>query len=171
MLASKTTLIPLDITHQLIAHAGISTSILRPPGGQEGGTQSTLRRLFNEILLFFSQTYSDQFGLPEGPPLHDPAAVLAALRPGLFDDQDGSRYAVLVSAAAAYGPEVPSTAPQPALSWTRGRTDARKLAQGEPGLRVPVAVQVDEFWRAIYAALASAEARVSTTESEPVRRP
>jgi uridine nucleosidase len=64
VLASKTTLVPLDLTHQFLATADVQRRIRG--GGQEGGgpdsSSSLVRRLFYEILTFFAKTYADVFG-------------------------------------------------------------------------------------------------------------
>jgi uridine nucleosidase len=59
-LAAKTTLIPLDVTHQVLATKEIQSLLLW--GAQEGGdrigsAKTTLRTMLVELLLFFAKTY------------------------------------------------------------------------------------------------------------------
>jgi inosine-uridine nucleoside N-ribohydrolase len=42
---------------------------------------SALRALFAQIIAFFAGTYAEVFSITEGPPLHDPLAVAAAIYP------------------------------------------------------------------------------------------
>lgn len=107
-LAKKTTLIPLDLTHQFLATAKIqhalrfgfdfkyssssssspsassSDSALSNNNNTTTTTITTVRKLYSEILTFFAKTYADVFGLTQGPPAHDPLAVAAVLQPDLF---------------------------------------------------------------------------------------
>ncbi|KAL2270137.1 hypothetical protein VTJ83DRAFT_2321 [Remersonia thermophila] len=100
-LARKTTLIPLDVSHMVLATEEARALLLlgKPPGGGEADGQkrpTKLRTMLVELLMFFAKTYSDVFGIAEGPPLHDPLAVAAVLA-GLKDDAahpDLQRYAV-----------------------------------------------------------------------------
>ena len=91
-LARKTTLTPLDLTHQLIATSETRLGLLFGYGGG-GATKgmeptmeqiSPVRRLFFEILTYFAKTYQSVFGFRAGPPTHDPLAVIAAFAPSLF---------------------------------------------------------------------------------------
>lgn len=84
-LSLKTTLIPLDVTHLVLAtpevqellHYGKNRHVV-VPGGKDG-KPSTLRQMLIELLNFFAKTYADVFGITAGPPLHDPLAVAAIL--------------------------------------------------------------------------------------------
>ncbi|EME48888.1 hypothetical protein DOTSEDRAFT_19392 [Dothistroma septosporum NZE10] len=105
VLARKTTVVPLDLSHQFLATADVQRGILYGfnPGSQPAGiTRDALdhapvvRRLFFEILTFFAKTYADVFGLVAGPPTHDPLAVAAIFAPELFVDNGGERFSVNV---------------------------------------------------------------------------
>jgi len=89
VLAKKTTLIPLDLTHQFLATNQVQLGLLFGFGREMRNEPtmkdvSTVRRLFFEILTFFARTYAEVFDLTDGPPTHDPLAVAAAFRPSLF---------------------------------------------------------------------------------------
>lgn len=143
ILAAKTTLIPLDLTHQMLATKDVLDSLLhgydQPHQPKE---PSSVRVLFNEILAFFAKTYADVFGLFQGPPLHDPLAVAASFVPDVFDDVGGERFAVSVNIDGEHGNDL-------AVRQTSqcGRTVAKKLPQGTPGVRIPRALDASLLWR------------------------
>jgi uridine nucleosidase len=146
VLAAKTTLIPLDITHQVLATPEILQRIK--------GANSLIRLLFYEIVTFFGQTYGVEYQMPS-PPLHDPIAVAAALHYDLFDDNDGERYEVHV---VREGEEsLASTARVEEKSNQSGRTIAKLLDKGKPGVRIPRTLDVPKFWDLIELGLKSAE--------------
>lgn len=158
VLAPKITLIPLDVTHQVLATAEI---LDRVRYGDKGGaaltTGSKLRRLFFEILTFFARAYAEEFGMTEGPPLHDPLAVAAALWPALFDDNGGEMYDVYV---VREGDESLIERKRNVGNVGQcGRTIARMLARGREGVRIPRTLGVEEFWCLIDFALEVAEER------------
>ena len=83
-LARKTTYMPLDLTHQCRGTAAVREKLFR--NAADGSPRSRTRQLFREIMVFFASTYAEVFDIRDGPPVHDPLAVLAALQPQLFDD-------------------------------------------------------------------------------------
>ncbi|KAJ9608417.1 Uridine nucleosidase 1 [Cladophialophora chaetospira] len=141
-LAPKTTLIPLDVTHQAYATPKIQEMLLN---GGRGPTR--LRRMFNELLMFFARTYAEVFGLPDGPPLHDPLAVAAILSNHAdedvkipFDDNGGERWVIDV---ILQGEQI-------------GRTVITKSESGQ-GVRIPRTLDLDKFWRTLNECMASAD--------------
>jgi uridine nucleosidase len=79
ILAHKTVLIPLDLTHQACV---TSDRMERLYKGERGVTK--LRRAFYELLMFCESSYAKHAGMKGGAPLHDPLAVAALL----FDHKD-----------------------------------------------------------------------------------
>jgi uridine nucleosidase len=152
-LAAKTTLIPLDITHQALATEEVIKMLRYGNHGQ--GKPTAIRHLFFEILTFFASTYEREFSMDTGPPLHDPLAVAAALCPLLFDDNDGERYEVYVV----------KDGDDSLLDHRRtvsnvgqcGRTIVRLLEKGQPGIRIPRTLKTAEFWHMIDLSLAQSE--------------
>jgi uridine nucleosidase len=67
-LAVKTILIPLDVTHQVLATPTVQDLLLYGPSRKEAESPSTLRVMLLELMKFFEQTYADVFGITEGPP-------------------------------------------------------------------------------------------------------
>ena len=142
ILRSKTTLIPLDLTHQAYATSKVQNMLLN---GAHGATR--LRTMFNELLMFFAQTYSEVFELNEGPPLHDPLAVAVLLAehpdPNMrikFDDRGGERWNVDV---VLQGEEI-------------GRTVITEVKDGD-GVRVPRALDLNKFWDTLEFCMAKAD--------------
>lgn len=159
VLAGKTTLIPLDLTHQFLATQSVQHAMLH--GGFDAPAKpmenvATVRKLFFEILTFFAKTYADVFGLTEGPPTHDPLAIAAIFAPDLFHDNGGERYQVDVVTDGDHGSSehVRNSASQ------CGRTVATLLKAGEKGVRIPRGLEWEPLWRMLEECLARAEAAV-----------
>ncbi len=137
-LAAKTTLIPLDLTHQVLATEEIQNRVLH------AATLTDVGHLFRDILVFFAHTYKEVFGLSDGPPLHDPVAVAVLLEDqlisnSLFDDQGGERWHIKVETDGLHS----------ALNSERaqvGRTIIRKVCNGENGVRIPRKIDTERFW-------------------------
>ncbi|KAF1832199.1 Inosine/uridine-preferring nucleoside hydrolase [Decorospora gaudefroyi] len=155
ILAPKTTLIPLDLTHQVLTTQKIRHKLLYGDQASDPTpTPTPIRALFTQITSFFAQTYAQIFSITAGPPLHDPLAVAAAFDPTIFDDDGGERFRVDVITQGVHSQH------QPADVGELGRTKVEKLAPGEAGCRIPRSVDLDAFWRRIEGALGCAE-RVS----------
>lgn len=150
-LSAKTTLITLDLTHQVFATRSIQNLILYGDEEQGQYPKSTrLRTLFYELLTFFAKTYADVFGLTAGPPLHDPLAVavlLAEMREEElridFDDNGRERFSVDVELT---NPEL-------------GRTRTKTIPAG---VRIPWALDTKKFWRTLNDCLARADEQVES---------
>lgn len=81
ILASKMVMIPLDVSHLVLATKEVQEVLLH---GEDSGNPrvakpDTLRTSLVELLMFFAKTYAEVFGITEGPPLHDPLAVAVVL--------------------------------------------------------------------------------------------
>lgn len=132
-LAAKTTLIPLDLTHLVRGTVEVQDLLF----GEE--KNSHVRRMMKQVLMFFAETYRKHSGIEDGPPLHDPLAVWAVVRPEMFDDRS-ERWDVEV---VLEGKEV-------------GRTVATPARDGR-GVRIPRGVDVGAFWGEIDMVLGEAE--------------
>ncbi|KIX02003.1 uncharacterized protein Z518_07942 [Rhinocladiella mackenziei CBS 650.93] len=142
LLQPKTTLIPLDLTHQAYATPKVQSMLL---SGLHGPTR--LRTMFNELLMFFAHTYAEVFDLNEGPPLHDPLAVAVLLNdhpdPDVrvaFHDNGGERWNVDV---VLEGEQT-------------GRTVVSKAENGR-GVTIPRSLDLEAFWRTLESCMASAD--------------
>ncbi|KAK6356952.1 Uridine nucleosidase 1 [Orbilia javanica] len=78
-LSNKIILAPLDLTHTVLVTPSVQKTLMSTP--------STFRTMLYELLMFFSETYIQVFGMTEGPPLHDPVAVAA-----LMDESFGMEF-------------------------------------------------------------------------------
>lgn len=139
-LKPKTTLITLDLTHQVCATIEARDMTLFSKIKQEPATR--MRTMFYELLMFFASTYEKEFNLTEGPPLHDPIAVavlLSELENGtLFDDFKKERWDVEV---ITEGEQV-------------GRT---KLHASSTGVFVPRKMNTTRFWDMIETCMSKAD--------------
>ncbi|KAI0195950.1 inosine-uridine preferring nucleoside hydrolase-domain-containing protein [Astrocystis sublimbata] len=167
ILAPKSTLIPLDLTHLVLATkevqdlllTGTYTSTVAEAAEEvhdkEAKAKSTLRQMLVELLMFFAETYRDAFGIVEGPPLHDPLAVAAILAGTTheipfydFDPKETSgsskqeRFEVRVVTEGTMEDATDRGA-------QTGRTIARLLPPGEEGVRIPRGVDIKLFWKVI----------------------
>lgn len=144
VLQPKIILVPLDVTHLAYAGKEVQELLLHGPNGKIR-SPTRLRRMFNELLMFFASTYADVFGLKEGPPLHDPLAVAALLadHPDSsvkieFDDGGGEKWNVDV---VLEGQEL-------------GRTVAKLSPKGS---MVPRSLDLQRFWTSLEECMARAD--------------
>jgi uridine nucleosidase len=149
ILAAKSVLIPLDVTHLVLATKDVQTQLLK---GKEGaGGTTTLRTMLVELLGFFAKTYADVFGITEGPPLHDPLAVAVILdgvagheipfydfRGELDGERKRERFEVRVVTEGSH-----EDAQKGAQT---GRTIVRLLPDGEEGVKIPRGLDIARFW-------------------------
>jgi uridine nucleosidase len=164
-LASKTTLIPLDLTHQVLGNEEV-LKLLRH-GAQadkaQSASPSTVRQLFLEIISYFAATYEKKYAMTDGPPLHDPVAVAAVFAPEMFDDLDGERFEIYV---VRDGDDSASDHRRRAgREGQCGRTVLKMLPKGVAGVRVPRTLNVGEFWHLIDLALQSVPAQDEKKDS------
>ncbi|KAK3329714.1 Inosine/uridine-preferring nucleoside hydrolase domain-containing protein [Apodospora peruviana] len=175
-LAAKTTLIPLDVTHLVLTTQEVRDLLLYGADGgkKEGEGKTTLRVMLVELLMFFAKTYSDVFGITEGPPLHDPiavAAVLAGVGNGQheipFCDFDPSatgagagqkeRYDVTVVTEGTY---------EEARAGARtGQVIACLLPPGEEGVTIPRNLDIPLFWKVLEECVSRADATNASAAS------
>lgn len=162
VLNKKTVLIPLDLTHQVLATPDVQKLLLH---GKDGKTTTTCRTMLVELLTFFAKTYADVFGITAGPPLHDPLAV-AVILDGIvgaeipFHDfkkgEEGrrERYAVHVVTDGSH---------EEALGGAEtGRTVVKLLPPGEEGVKIPRSLDVPRFWTVLEKSLERADAANAT---------
>lgn len=154
VLAAKTTMVPLDLTHQVPATPEVCNLILHgKDGAKTGPAKSVLRQMLVELLTFFAKTYADIFGITAGPPVHDPLAVAAVLTGtpdeiAFFDWDDersqgerhNERFHVKVVTEGTF------EAAKEGKCET-GRTIASVVDIGKGGVRIPRTVDVAKFWQ------------------------
>ncbi|KAL8737365.1 MAG: hypothetical protein Q9181_001740 [Wetmoreana brouardii] len=148
ILAPKTTLVTLDLSHQVLANTATQSSILHGPPNGSPKDDLAIRQLFHDLLVFFANTYRDVFGISEGPPLHDPLAVAVVLadigaEELAFDDRGSGRWGVTVV------------------------TDGLHSELDEiRGIRIPRGLDIAAFWETVEQCLQRAE---SSLMKRPVR--
>ncbi|KAM4059690.1 inosine-uridine preferring nucleoside hydrolase [Hirsutella rhossiliensis] len=164
-IAAKTTVVPLDLSHQVLATDRVRELLLYGADGHRAGPgKSTLRTMLVELLYFFAKTYSDVFGITAGPPLHDPIAVAAVLI-GTVDEipfsewdaarseqpQHNERFNVTVVTDGSF---------EEAKGGVKetGRTLAEPMPAGHQGVRIPRSMDVDKFWQVIEECIQRADA-------------
>lgn len=173
-LAAKTTLIPLDVTHQVLAIKEVQNLLLHGGSLEEqdildkSGKPSTLRTMLVELLNFFGHTYATVFGITEGPPLHDPLAV-AAILDGIvghaipfYDYKPGhegrkERYEVSVVTEGTHDQALKG-------ETETGRTIVKLLEKGEGGIKIPRGLNVRRFWTVLEDCLQRADKKNSKDE-------
>ena len=169
ILAAKTTLITLDLTHLFLATEKVQRDILysdEPKSVDDCSYEpSPIRRLFLEILHFFAKTYANVFGITSGPPVHDPLAVAAAFAPAIFRSQaqNGTeeKYLVEVITEGAHASSSSSASPRGGFTDKTpsqcGRTVATPLPPYWSGVRIPNGVDADAVWMMLEQCLERAE--------------
>jgi uridine nucleosidase len=152
ILAPKTTIASLDLTHQVLASTEVQNRILL--GASDTSKEPTVtRQILHALLIFFASTYEKVFGLTAGPPLHDPLAVaviLSNLNPAFakahpgqflqFDDRGGERFALSIVTDGKHGADV-------SITGQLGRSVAVPL--DGPGVAIPRGVDLEAFWTMI----------------------
>ena len=146
-------MIPLDLSHQVLGVKTVRQTLLYgsdqpldPSTTYADRTPSPVRALFTQIMSFFAGTYAEVFSITEGPPLHDPLAVSAAIDPDFFDDKNGERFQVDIVTEGIHSVDQKNVG-------ELGRTKATKLPAGEGGCRIPRAVDLEKFWESIESCL------------------
>ena len=149
-LAAKTTLAPLDLTHQVIATEEVRRNILDGASDPYKNSGLTVRQMYHDLLIFYVKTYKEVFGLDQGSPVHDPVSVAIVLfDEGMhdlaFDDNDGERWDINVITVGAHEP-IDYRKVRDENQAQLGRTVATLLEKGENGVRIPRGLKVSRFW-------------------------
>jgi uridine nucleosidase len=170
-LAAKTTMIPLDVTHQVLATEDVQKLLLYGRGSSELTEKgvltrkpSLLRTMLVELLNFFARKYATVFGITAGPPLHDPLAVAVILN-GIpeyeipfYDHKEGQegrheRYQVSIVIEGAHEEAVRGEV-------ETGRTLVTLLEKGKPGVQIPRGLDIQRFWEVLEECLERADDKV-----------
>ncbi|ORY65880.1 Inosine/uridine-preferring nucleoside hydrolase domain-containing protein [Pseudomassariella vexata] len=147
VLAAKTTLIPLDLTHLVLATAEVQHALLHGNDSEAGGRGKTdLRVMLVELLNFFATTYRETFGIVEGPPLHDPLAVAVAF---IGTEHEIPFYDFDPRATEGEKRQERFQVTVVTEGEQTGRTIAKLLEPGVAGMRIPRGLDMEHFWRVI----------------------
>ncbi|KAK7416029.1 Uridine nucleosidase 1 [Neonectria punicea] len=163
-IAAKTTIVPLDLSHQVLATPDVREMLLYGPDGEKAGPgKTTLRTMLVELLYFFAKTYADTFGITAGPPLHDPLAVAAVLI-GTEGEIPFFEWDAVRSEAPEFKERfevtviTEGTFDEARAGKQTGRTLAKALPRGEEGVRIPRGMDTAKFWQVIEECLERADA-------------
>ncbi|KAL8770219.1 MAG: hypothetical protein Q9209_004061 [Squamulea sp. 1 TL-2023] len=164
VVSRKTTLIPLDLTHQVLATKAIQEKLRYGPSKSKERKPSTVCQLFYELLAFFAHTYADVFGITEGPPLHDPLAVAIILfdegsNDLAFDDRDGERWDVEVVTDGLHSDN----------NHERGQVGRTVISSSKErgvGVRIPRGLDVECFWDVVEDCLKIVDNNLALTENQ-----
>ena len=160
VLAAKTTLITLDLTHLCLATTAVREKLLN--GGDSSKLPSDLRVMLEEILAFFASGYDNFFGMADGPPLHDPLAVAALLPKSKIFHNEGDRYTVTMVTAGEH--TVVDGVDLEGARGQVGRTIVTPSKNGK-GVRIPRKLDVDAFWQTLSDCCTVAESRNTVLKS------
>ncbi|KAF8590565.1 nucleoside hydrolase [Ramaria rubella] len=86
----KKTMIPINVTHQVIFTRSLHARLLSPntrylgPSDPLPNPTTPLRHTLSTLLTFFSISYKSTFGFEDGPPLHDALAIAYIACPDIF---------------------------------------------------------------------------------------
>ncbi|MCJ1236067.1 Uridine nucleosidase 1 [Varicellaria rhodocarpa] len=151
ILAPKTILIPLDVTHLVLATQSVQKTLLygSSPSTSPSSPPSTIRQALNDLLLFFAHTYASVFGITAGPPLHDPIAVAVVLfehgieelkfEYGKGGEEESWEVSVVTEGVHGGDDEIRRA--------EVGRTVLKKVKEGAGGgVRIPRGLEVERFW-------------------------
>ncbi|KFH45014.1 Uridine nucleosidase-like protein [Hapsidospora chrysogenum ATCC 11550] len=161
-LRRKTAIVPLDLSHQVLATEDVRNLLLLGKNGAAvngnaaGGEGKTkLRQMLVELLYYFAQTYATTFGIAAGPPLHDPLAVALVLTGTPdeipFPDWDAQKSAPPPHHERFEVTVVTEGSFEEAREGKKetGRTIVKLLPPGEEGVRIPRSVDTAKFWQVI----------------------
>lgn len=155
----KIILIPLDITHTVLATGEVLERLLH---GGVPGAKNEFRTMLFELLTFFSATYERVFGITAGPPLHDPLAV-AAIIP--TDEIAWEMEEVRVE-VVCHGEDLGKTIKTHEEPEVHGVGLGGEARGSVVRVRVPVKVDVDAFWGVLLEAVARADGRFTWPTGE-----
>jgi len=161
VLAAKTTLAPLDLTHQVIATEEVRQRILNGPSDPYKGSGLTIRRMYHDLLIFYVETYREVFGLDQGCPVHDPVSVAVVLfaegmKDLAFYDRGRERWDINVITDGAHEP-IDYRKVRNVVHAQLGRTVAKEVAKGGRGIRIPRGLNVGRFWDVVDECMQRAE--------------
>ena len=133
------TMVPLEVTHTALVTPEVRERLLGNPA-TSGRSPSRFRRLVDELMRFFADTYKEVFDF-EDPPLHDPCAVAYAVAPEMFETRD-------LRVDVECGSEL--CAGQTVVDWWR------QSPEKPINCRVCVKMDVGKFWDAMCEAVDNA---------------
>lgn len=126
----KIVMVPLEVTHTVLVNQAIIKRLEK--------LDSKFGKFIIELLLFFMESYSSNFGFPD-PPLHDPCAIAYVISPELFETK-------FCHVEVDCGP----------TSYGRTNVDLFGLSKHKKNVHVALKIQVEQFWNLMFEAFQSA---------------
>jgi uridine nucleosidase len=86
----KKTMIPLNVTHTVIATESVQIKLLDPAADLDQSSNilpqasTNVRHTISSIITFFAAAYKNAFNFNDGPPLHDALTIAYIANPELF---------------------------------------------------------------------------------------
>jgi len=161
-LDGRITLIPLDITHTVLATSSVLAQLIN--GGEDGKKPGNFRIMLYELLTYFSATYARVFNITAGPPLHDPLAVAAVLP----TDEIAWEMELVRVKVSCYGQEIGKTVK------TRDEPTVHGVGLGGEGkdpytmVKIPKKVDVEAFWKVLLELVTKADGRYTWPAADTI---
>ncbi|KAI5814762.1 Inosine/uridine-preferring nucleoside hydrolase domain-containing protein, partial [Pyronema omphalodes] len=152
----KITIMPLDITHTVLANERVLTRLM--------GKGGEYRRMLHELLTFFRDTYVRVFGITEGPPLHDPLAVAVVL----LEEDVQWRFEEVRIEVTCSGPEVGRTIKTRELPEVVGDQLGGGSRDAYTRVRVPLGLNVEKFWDVLLGVVEGCDGRYEWPKTEGI---
>lgn len=136
ILAPKTILLPIDVTHTAILDEPTEKKILNAPN------TTPLRKMLYELMVFFKETYVKEQGFIQGPPIHDPLAVVVLLEEYGVEDMGikSIRYDI--------------------DTVEEGELEGKlQYKENDNGVKVVMGLNVDKFWEIILKVIETADSQ------------
>lgn len=157
VLMPKTILVPLDLTHQAIATEDILTAIQKGKAAVDPSQpRSIIRQMLYELLTFFADTYRHTFGFNDGPPVHDPLAVICLL-PFYKKHFSNSDIPEIHFNYTRYELEIVQSGEE------EGRT--KPLSESHSGVMVGKTMDMEKFWSLVLQAVDNLDNHVSSNSA------
>jgi len=176
------TMVPLDVTHTALVTEAVRSrlaSVRKDRGEAPLGWSWRARDdadfpcMLDGLMQFFGDTYAKVFGFVDGPPVHDPCAMLAAFCPSAFEMKPcrvlvettglcAGRTVVDLLGVTNVAAAAPALAPSAAAAAASGAASFRgNASQWHSAPVVNVATQMDRttFWDIMMSSVAFCDAQ------------
>lgn len=153
-LSAKTVMVGLNITHKAIATKEVRKRMYDEADPERN---STIRKLFYDIVMFYAESYVINHNITAGPPVHDPLAVFLIL--ALINKQDNVSDDIEFKYLKRKLTIVQQGEREGETQITNNDFDEQK--EEENGVYIGTDVNVQLFWKYVLDALDIAETHVA----------
>ncbi|KAF8251951.1 Inosine/uridine-preferring nucleoside hydrolase [Wilcoxina mikolae CBS 423.85] len=158
-LNGRITLVPLDLTHTVLATPNVLTRLL---SGGEDGMPGNFRTMLYELLTYYSATYARVFNITTGPPLHDPLAVAAVLP----TNEIAWEMELVRVEVSCHGDEVGKTIKTREEPAVHGVGLGGEAKDPYTMVKIPKKVDVEAFWKVLLDLVTKADGRYTWPAAE-----